>query len=169
MECVLRNCGKKEKSRGYCKTHYHRYVFMPSHPLYYVWSTIRQRCLNEKHPRYQEWGGRGIKICDRWAQSYDNFAEDMGARPSPFHQLDRIDNDGDYTLDNCRWATAEEQTRNRRVKRTSRSGVKGVEERLDGKFVARITINKKRINLGTFHTLIDAEYARRLAEARAGF
>lgn len=169
MECVLRNCHKKEKSRGYCKTHYHSHIFMPAHPLYYVWMGIIQRCNNEKHPRYKDWGGRGIRVCEQWLKSYEDFALYVGERPSPFHQIDRIDNDDDYKPGNVRWATVEQQTRNRRVRFTSKSGVKGVEERSNGTFVARITINKKRINLGTFYTLIDAEYARRLAEARAGF
>ncbi len=142
---------------------------MPKHPLYYIWTGIIQRCRNEKHPRYGDWGGRGIRVCDEWAASYEAFANDVGKRPTPFHQLDRIDNDGHYEPGNVRWATTEEQTRNRRVKSNSRSGVKGVEERLDGTFVARITINKKRMNLGTFDNLVDAEYARRLAEVRAGF
>jgi hypothetical protein len=72
------------------------------------------RCTSPKHARYSSYGGRGIRVCDRWTESLSNFIADMGRRPSPAHSLDRKDNDGPYSPDNCRWATAVEQGRNKR-------------------------------------------------------
>jgi hypothetical protein len=78
---------------------------------YFSWRGMLDRCINKSNPKYIYYGGKGIRICDRW-MSFKNFLEDMGERPLD-HTLDRIDSNGDYTLDNCRWATWPEQCDNR--------------------------------------------------------
>lgn len=83
-------------------------------PEYTAWRQLRARCHNARHPAYSSYGMRGIKVCERWRSSYQNFLEDMGRRPSPAHSIERKDNNGDYTPDNCTWATAEEQQSNKR-------------------------------------------------------
>ena len=81
---------------------------------YLAWQGMRARCCNPRNRRFPDWGGRGIKVCDRWIHSFENFLADMGPKPSSKHSLDRIDNDGDYTFLNCRWATQSQQSKNRR-------------------------------------------------------
>jgi hypothetical protein len=81
--------------------------------LYVVWSNMQVRCRDPNHPRYKDWGGRGIAVCERWS-SFGNFYADMGD-PPPSLQLERIDNDGNYEPGNCKWATAKEQAANRRA------------------------------------------------------
>ena len=80
---------------------------------YKRWTAMKQRCSNPKDPQFSEYGGRGITVCDRWRDSFEAFLEDMG-EPPPGMLLDRIDNDGNYELGNCRWATIEQSNDNRR-------------------------------------------------------
>ena len=85
-----------------------------SHPLYYRWKSMRQRCDNPNLKNYHYYGGRGITYCEEWNDFYQ-FADDVGLPPTPQHQLDRIDNDGDYTPKNVRWVTPKGNTDNRGI------------------------------------------------------
>lgn len=82
---------------------------------YRAWQGMKTRCYTKSVMNYKNYGGRGIKVCDRWLDSVEHFVHDMGKRPSSDFSIDRIDNDGNYEPNNCRWATRKQQMQNTRV------------------------------------------------------
>ena len=82
---------------------------------YRAWQNLKQRCLDSNDISYDYYGGRGITVCKRWLHSYQNFLKDVGRAPGPEFSIDRINNNGNYTPRNVRWATASEQRNNQRA------------------------------------------------------
>ena len=102
-------CLQKERTSQARITHGKRHTVE-----FETWSRMRQRCYNLNHPNYKDYGGRGITVCDRWLDSFENFYADMRDRPSAKHTIERKNNDLGYSPDNCKWATRDEQGRNKR-------------------------------------------------------
>lgn len=91
------------------------------HPLYTVWIAMRGRCNIPSFSNYKNYGGRGIKICDRWNNNFEAFWEDMSSTYQPGLQIDRVNNDKGYELSNCRWVTPSQNAKNRRNKSNNQS------------------------------------------------
>lgn len=116
------NKANKKKIKTYKKEYYlsnketvddYKKNYRKLKPLYTTWENMKQRCYNPNSVNYKYYGGRGVKVCDRWFNSYESFALDMGERPDGC-SIDRIDVNGNYEPDNCKWSTLKEQNNNRR-------------------------------------------------------
>lgn len=176
--CKIDNCSKPIRGRGWCIMHWQRWrsngdplvvknvvsapIFLPDgtpahkSKIYSIWRAMRARCENPADSQYSSYGGRSIKVCDRWSL-FSNFLEDMGERPEG-KTLDRVDNDKGYSPDNCRWATLNQQNQNRRVR--SKSGYLGVTFRDNSRrWIAALTHEYKSVYLGSFDDPLDAALA----------
>lgn len=105
-------CFAKDNGRKQLTTH-----GMVGTKVYKSWENMKKRCTNPNVPNYDRYGGRGITVCDRWINSFENFYLDMGDLPFANAQIDRIDNGGNYAPENCRWVTPSENGRNKRNNR----------------------------------------------------
>jgi len=132
------------------------------------WSAMRERCLNVNSDKFANYGGRGITICDRW-MSFENFYFDMGGRPEGT-SIDRIDNDGNYEPENCKWSTSSEQNRNKRTNTCNKTGITGVcWAKRHKKWTAYIWFNGKQKHLYTGNDFFEACCRRRHAEKEHGY
>jgi len=95
-------------------------------PEHASWRSMKSRCNGVNNHDFSRYGGRGIKVCDRWKNSYLDFLQDMGRRPDKSYSIDRIDVDGDYTPENCKWSSKSDQMYNRRLSVSNTSGYSGV-------------------------------------------
>lgn len=176
--CGIDNCEKLVLGRGWCAMHYGRWrkhgnphtVHIPKQQhglsktrLYTLWANIRQRTSNPRYKQYKDYGGRGIKMCAGWWNSFPMFVEDIGERPSPAYSLDRADNDQGYYCGKCdecvelgrslnvRWATRPQQQINQRRKKTNSVGYKGVRMQ-NRRYVARISYQNSTTHIGRYDT-----------------
>ncbi len=136
--------------------------------IFKIWQGMRQRCNNPHDKDYERYGGRGIKVCSEWDNSSEAFIEwALSNGYSDDLSIDRRDVNGNYCPENCRWATATEQVRNRRMQKSNTTGVNGVHYEVKrNKFRAIIYADNKKIDLGKHDTLEEAAEARKQGEIK---
>ncbi len=137
-----------------------------THPLYSMYNMIIKRCYDSRNSSYVNYGAKGIAVCEKWQKPYGFtvFLVDMGERPQGY-QIDRIDNTKDYSPENCRWVTQQQNLMNRRKTKRNKSGYKGVSPRPAGKFRAMISKDNKDYVIG--NTFLTAKEAARAYDSKA--
>lgn len=132
-----------------------------SHRLYNTWAHILYRCYSPSSKDYKNYGARGITVCDEWRETPAQFINDMFPSFVEGLTIDRIDSNKGYSKDNCRWATKSEQSINRRLPKNNTSGFMGINYVPQSlKFRARISLNKVRVHIGDYDTILEAAIAR---------
>lgn len=108
-----KSCGCYKIDRLISRSVTHGHSRKNRSPEYKIWCSIKQRCYNPQNPHYKNYGGRGIKMSDSWYHSYEKFFSDIGKRPKG-HSIERVDNNGDYSKENCKWIPFSDQGCNKR-------------------------------------------------------
>lgn len=136
--------------------------------LYKIWQGIRQRCNNPNDKDYQNYGGRGIKVCEEWNNNSIAFIKwALSNGYSEQLTIDRKDVNGDYCPENCHWADYTEQARNKRIQKSNKTGVNGVHYEPDrNKYRAVIYVDNRRVDLGRYDSLEEAAEARKQGEVK---
>ena len=152
-------CGEiTSPGRKWIYNHHRKKHGLYKHKLYRLWSNMKQRCYNKKSTRYQNWGGRGIRVCVKWRDNFKafyNWSINNGWRKGL--TIDRIDNDGNYHPDNCRFVSQKINHSNKRMRSDNKTGFVGVSFDKDtNKYRARIHIDGKYKHLGLFNTANEA-------------
>lgn len=148
-------CKRPYYAKGYCEAHWRSEIWIT--PEYRAWQHMKTRCYNFNAKNYDNYGGRGIEVCERWVDNFKNFLEDMGTRPDGY-SLDRIENDGDYEPGNCRWATRTQQNRNSRKVVCNYKMAQEIRERYKtGKYTCRSLGAEYGISYGIVGSIIGNE------------
>ncbi len=176
--CSVPDCLNPVRYKGLCNTHRlrlqrhgstaavgtpHERHGLARHPLYGTWLNMKQRCYAQYSDSYSYYGGRGIRMCDRWRNSFSAFLADVGERPKGM-TLDRIDGNGNYEPGNVRWASSSTQAKNTKTRRDNVSGHKGISWDADkSRWRAYTGGGRSRVELGRFVDLVEAIAARHRA------
>ena len=154
-KCSISGCKNVHHAKGFCKKHYERfriqgdplYIDPKFHGMYFTpeyrsWRKMKERCNNKNHKYYKNYGGRGISVCKEW-NDFMAFYKDMGDKPFPNADIDRIDNNGDYEPSNCRWVSRAENCHNKSTNKLTIEDVREIRNTFDDKLHTRVSFGKK--------------------------